>query len=664
MNIEKKSINALRFLSIDQVNKASSGHPGAPMGAASIIYLLFKKIMNHNPNNPYFLNRDRFILSIGHASALLYSILHLSGYKFSINDLQNFRQLNSITPGHPERDLELGIEVTTGPLGQGFANGVGMAISEKMMSEKYDNLIDHHIYGIVGDGDLQEGISSESASLAGTLGLGKIIYIYDSNGISIDGSNELAFTENVAERFRSYNWHVIENVDGNSLDQLEASIAISKDEINKPSLIIANTIIGFGSPNKAGTENAHGEPLGSEETELTKNNLGWNYKEFEVPKDVYDHMEEISSKGDNLEIKWNLELKNYKNTNPDKYKDLLQVKNSKLPLDWDKEINNLIKETNEPEATRASSGLAINAISNSLDNLIGGSADLTGSTNTLIKNSENFSRKDPLGKNIKFGVREHGMGGVINGISAYGSHRVFGGTFLVFSDYMRGSVRLSALSGLNSIWIFTHDSIGLGEDGPTHQPISQLMSLRSIPNLNVFRPADRRETILSWKYAILEKDKPSALIFSRQGLPDISTLSNLKIDSNTFSKGAYSVYKNTNDEPEIIFLSTGSELANTIQASKTFENDYSIRVVSMPCWELFDKQDKSYKENLLPKNTKHIISIEAGIGLGWQKYTQNNDSIISMETFGASAPGNKLIDYFGFSTDKIVERVKKIIRNK
>ena len=438
---------------------------------------------------------------------------------------------------------------------------------------------------------------------------------------------------------------------------------LSKDEINKPSLVIANTIIGFGSPNKAGTENAHGEPLGSEETELTKNNLGWNYKEFEVPKDVYDHMKEISSKGDNLEIKWNLELKNYKNTNPDKYKDLLQVKNSELPLDWDKEINNLIKETNEPEATRASSGLALNAISNSLDNLIGGSADLTGSTNTLIKNSENFSRKDPLGKNIKFGVREHGMGGVMNGISAYGSHRVFGGTFLVFSDYMRGSVRLSALSGLNSIWIFTHDSIGLGEDGPTHQPISQLMSLRSIPNLNVFRPADRRETILSWKYAILEKDKPSALIFSRQGLPDISTLSNLKIDSNIFSKGAYSVYKNTNDEPEIIFLSTGSELANTIQASKTFENDYSISVVSMPCWELFDKQDKSYKENLLPKNTKHIISIEAGIGLGWQKYTQNNDSIISIETFGASAPGNKLIDYFGFSTDKIIERVKKIIRN-
>ena len=661
MNIEEKCINALRFLSIDQVNKAASGHPGAPMGAAVIAYVLFKNIMNHNPDNPNFINRDRFILSIGHASALLYSVLHLSGYKFSLEDLKNFRQLGSITPGHPERDIDLGIEVTTGPLGQGFANGVGMAISEKMMAQKYSKLINHFIYGIVGDGDLQEGISSESASLAGTLGLGKLIYIYDSNGISIDGSNDLAFTENVAERFKSYNWHVIENINGNDIKSIQNAIEISKNEISKPSLIIADTTIGFGSPNKAGSESAHGEPLGEEETSLTRDNLGWDYGEFEVPEDVVKHMKQIITKGNILEKNWEEDAENFKSENPDQYNNFLQIKNNQYTENWDEELLDNIKNSNEPEATRASSGFAINLISNSLDNLIGGSADLTGSTNTLIKNSENFSKSTPNGKNIKFGVREHGMGGVMNGISAYGSHRVFGGTFLVFSDYMRASIRLSALSKLNSIWIFTHDSIGLGEDGPTHQPISQLMSLRSIPNLNVFRPADRRETLLSWRHALNEIDKPSALIFSRQSLPDISTITDSKIDSNTFSKGAFSVYDNSADDPEIILISTGSELSNTIEAAKNFDKNNSIRVISMPCWELFDQQDDKYQKNLIPEKTKHIISVEAGVGLGWQKYTRNNDSIISMETFGASAPGNKLIDYFGFSADKITDRVKKII---
>tara|TARA_X000001036_G_scaffold242737_2_gene226508 strand:+ start:33849 stop:35840 length:1992 start_codon:yes stop_codon:yes gene_type:complete len=661
MNIEEKCINALRFLSIDQVNKAASGHPGAPMGAAVIAYVLFKNIMNHNPDNPNFINRDRFILSIGHASALLYSVLHLSGYKFSLEDLKNFRQLGSITPGHPERDIDLGIEVTTGPLGQGFANGVGMAISEKMMAQKYSKLINHFIYGIVGDGDLQEGISSESASLAGTLGLGKLIYIYDSNGISIDGSNDLAFTENVAERFKSYNWHVIENINGNDIKSIQNAIEISKNELSKPSLIIADTTIGFGSPNKAGSESAHGEPLGEEETSLTRDNLGWDYGEFEVPEDVVKHMKQIITKGNILEKNWEKDAENFKSENPDQYNNFLQIKNNQYTENWDEELLNNIKNSNEPEATRASSGFAINLISNSLENLIGGSADLTGSTNTLIKNSENFSKSTPNGKNIKFGVREHGMGGVMNGISAYGSHRVFGGTFLVFSDYMRASIRLSALSKLNSIWIFTHDSIGLGEDGPTHQPISQLMSLRSIPNLNVFRPADRRETLLSWRHALNEIDKPSALIFSRQSLPDISTITDSKIDSNTFSKGAFSVYDNSADDPEIILISTGSELSNTIEAAKNFDKNNSIRVISMPCWELFDQQDDKYQKNLIPEKTKHIISVEAGVGLGWQKYTRNNDSIISMETFGASAPGNKLIDYFGFSADKITDRVKKII---
>tara|TARA_B100001996_G_scaffold106659_3_gene80427 strand:+ start:31478 stop:33466 length:1989 start_codon:yes stop_codon:yes gene_type:complete len=662
MNIEEKSINALRFLSIDQVNSANSGHPGAPMGAAPIAYTLFKKIMKHNPNNPKFYNRDRFILSIGHASALLYSVLYLSGYDFELNDLKKFRQFGSKTPGHPERDLSLGIEVTTGPLGQGFANGVGMAISEKMLSSKYKKIIDHYIYGIVGDGDLQEGIASEAASLAGTLGLGKIIYIYDSNNISIDGSNDLAFTENVGDRFRSYGWEVFEDIDGLNINELESTINKAKSNLNKPTLIIAKTTIGYGSPNKSGKESAHGEPLGEDETVLTRKNLNWEYSEFEVPQDVKLHMRESVEYGKDIESKWNSKYKDFKNQNPDLNKELEKILHGELDFDWDAKLLDSINEVNDAEATRASSGKSINLIKDFMPNLIGGSADLTGSTNTEIKDSSNFSKTNPEGRNIKFGVREHGMGGIMNGISAHGNYRVFGGTFLVFSDYMRGSVRLSALSNLNSIWIFTHDSIGLGEDGPTHQPISQLMSLRSIPNLNVFRPADKKETVFAWHTAINTKDKPSALILSRQALPDIESLSNNKLTNEDFSKGAYICYENTQDIPEIIFLSTGSEVSETIIAAKELSSNHKVRVVSMPCWELFDNQSEEFKNKIIPTETKNIISVEAGIGLGWQKYTKNNDSIISIESFGASAPGKELINSFGFSSDRIIEKTKIILR--
>jgi len=661
MNIEDKTINTLRFLSVDQVNRANSGHPGAPMGAAPIAYTLYKKIMKHNPGNPRFHNRDRFILSIGHASALLYSVLHLSGYDFSLEDLKNFRQFGSKTPGHPERDIDLGIEVTTGPLGQGFANGVGMAISEKMLSSKFNKIIDHNIYGIVGDGDLQEGIASEAASLAGTLGLGKIIYIYDSNGISIDGSNDLAFTENVGERFKSYGWEVFENINGLSINELEETIDKAKKNINQPTLIIANTTIGFGSPNKSGKESAHGEPLGEEETKLTRLNLNWEYSEFEIPKEVKTHMNEIKESGAKIETKWNTEYENFKSLNPALYKELDNILNNKMNKGWDSALLDSINEQNEPEATRASSGSAINIVKDLLPNLIGGSADLTGSTNTEIKESDNFSLNSPTGRNIKFGVREHGMGGIMNGISAHGNFRVFGGTFLVFSDYMRGSVRLSALSNLNSIWIFTHDSIGLGEDGPTHQPISQLMSLRSIPNLNVFRPADKKETLLAWQNAIKTNDKPTALILSRQALPDIESLSNIKLSEENFSKGAYICYQNTKDDPEILFLSTGSEVSETIIAAKKLASNHKVRVVSMPCWDLFDEQSEDYRNRIIPSKTKNIISVEAGIGLGWQKYTKNNENIISIESFGASAPGKELIDSFGFSSDRIIEKTKLIL---
>ncbi|MDC0252659.1 transketolase [Chloroflexi bacterium] len=662
MNIEEKAINTLRFLSVDQVNSANSGHPGAPMGAAPIAYTLFKKIMNHSPSNPRFHNRDRFILSIGHASALLYSVLHLTGYNFGINDLKKFRKFGSKTPGHPERDIDLGIEVTTGPLGQGFANGVGMAISEKMMSSKYKNIIDHYIYGIVGDGDLQEGISSEAASLAGTLGLGKLIYIYDSNGISIDGSNDLAFTENVGDRFKAYGWEVFENIDGLSVKQLEETINKAKSNLNQPTLIIAKTTIGYGSPNKSGKESSHGEPLGEDETKLARENLKWKYSEFEVPEDVLEHMNESILSGKKLEAEWNSEYKELKSKNPDMYDELDKLLNQKMSPNWDKSLLDSINNTNEPEATRASSGVSINLLKDHMPNLIGGSADLTGSTNTEIKGSKNFSKINPDGRNIKFGVREHGMGGIMNGISAHGNFRVFGGTFLVFSDYMRGSVRLSALSNLNSIWIFTHDSIGLGEDGPTHQPISQLMSLRGIPNLNVYRPADKKETLLSWHMAITTLDKPSALILSRQGLPDIESLSDNKLTLEYFSKGAYICYENTKDNPEIIFLSTGSEVSETITAAKHLSKSYKVRVVSMPCWDLFDNQTEDFKNKIIPPDTSKIISVEAGIGLGWQKYTRNNDNIISIESFGASGPGKELINSFGFSSDRIIEKTKLILR--
>lgn len=662
MNIEEKAINTLRFLSVDQVNSANSGHPGAPMGAAPIAYTLFKKIMNHSPSNPRFHNRDRFILSIGHASALLYSVLHLTGYNFGINDLKKFRKFGSKTPGHPERDIDLGIEVTTGPLGQGFANGVGMAISEKMMSSKYKNIIDHYIYGIVGDGDLQEGISSEAASLAGTLGLGKLVYIYDSNGISIDGSNDLAFTENVGDRFKAYGWEVFENIDGLSVKQLEETINKAKSNLNQPTLIIAKTTIGYGSPNKSGKESSHGEPLGEDETKLARENLKWKYSEFEVPEDVLEHMNESILSGKKLEAEWNSEYKELKSKNPDMYDELDKLLNQKMSPNWDKSLLDSINNTNEPEATRASSGVSINLLKDHMPNLIGGSADLTGSTNTEIKGSKNFSKINPDGRNIKFGVREHGMGGIMNGISAHGNFRVFGGTFLVFSDYMRGSVRLSALSNLNSIWIFTHDSIGLGEDGPTHQPISQLMSLRGIPNLNVYRPADKKETLLSWHMAITTLDKPSALILSRQGLPDIESLSDNKLTLEYFSKGAYICYENTKDNPEIIFLSTGSEVSETITAAKYLSKSYKVRVVSMPCWDLFDNQTEDFKNKIIPPDTSKIISVEAGIGLGWQKYTRNNDNIISIESFGASGPGKELINSFGFSSDRIIEKTKLILR--
>ncbi|MBR38680.1 MAG: transketolase, partial [Dehalococcoidia bacterium] len=582
IEIEKNCIDAIRFLSIDMVQKANSGHPGAPMSLAPLAFALWKDHLNFNPDDPEWVNRDRFILSAGHASALLYSMLHLTGYDLTIDDLKNFRQYGSKTPGHPENTITNGVEATTGPLGQGFSNGVGMAIAAKKLNT-YDNRFgNHNIYALVSDGDLMEGISSEAASLAGTLNLENIIYIYDSNKISIEGSTDKAFTENVKLRFESYNWDVIE-ID-NSENYIEISKGISEaKKSSNPSLVILKSKIGFGSPNKFNSEKAHGEALGEEEVELTRNNLNWNYEPFDIPNEIYSYFSEI--------------VENKKNN----YNLSEQSKLSYPELDIDDNwLNNVIKNA-PPDSisTRDASGKVLNAIASQTNLFFGGSADLAGSTKTLINSSASINSSDFSGLNMHYGVREHAMAAINNGISLYGPFIPYGGTFLIFSDYMRNSIRLSALSKLQVLYILTHDSIGLGEDGPTHQPISQLMSLRLIPNLNVYRPADYFETIYCYKKALELTNTPSSLILSRQSLPT------LEIENyDDIEKGAYILKKEIDgQEIDLILIGTGSEVSICLEASKKLKKEnVNVRVVSMPCWELFEQQSEEYKNKVLPKN--------------------------------------------------------------
>jgi transketolase len=663
-DIHQLSINTIRFLSVDAVQKANSGHPGMPMGCAPIAYQLYTKYMKHNPANPDWKNRDRFILSAGHGSMLLYSILHLCGYKISMDDLKNFRQFGSITPGHPEYGLAPGIETTTGPLGQGFANAVGMAIAQEYLGSLFNKdefkILDHFIYGICSDGDLMEGISHESASLAGHLKLGKLIFFYDDNGITIDGKTSLAFSEDIKKRFEAYNWQVLNIDDVNDLSQIDKAVESAQKEKHKPTLIITKTHIGFGSPNKQDSAASHGAPLGEGEVKLTKKNLGWDEnKFFYIPDAVADHFSRMKSSFNNYESEWNDLFESYKKKCPADAEKFFKVFNNDFGDEW---IKALPTFTNYAEnvPTRNASGSVINAIAKYLPTLIGGSADLEPSNNTYIKESEKFSAENRSGRNFHFGIREHGMGGILNGMALYGGVIPYGGTFLVFADYMRPSIRLASLSGVRPIYVFTHDSIGLGEDGPTHQPIEHLASLRAIPKVIVIRPADANETVEAWKFAIEHKGSPVALALTRQKVP---VLDRTKFASaENLSKGAY-VLVQSEKKSDVILMASGSEVSLAVEAFNLLQSEgINARVVSFPSWELFEAQSDEYKESVLPKTVKVRVSIEAGIKQGWEKYLGEYGEAISIEKFGASAPSEVLFKEYGFTKEAVVKKVKTSIK--
>ena len=659
-DLQTRAINAIRFLSADAVQQANSGHPGLPMGTAAIAYTLWTRHLKHNPRNPLWKGRDRFILSGGHGSMLLYSLLYLTGYDLTLADLKNFRQWNSQTPGHPEYGHTPGVEMTTGPLGQGFASGVGMAMAAAHLSATFDlpgfELINPNIYGIVTDGDLMEGVSAEAASLAGHLSLGQLIYFYDDNHVSIDGSTEIAFTENRAARFEAYNWHVQKVDDGNDVEAIDAAIRAAKND-SRPSLIICHTIIGFGAPNKQGTSKAHGEPLGEEELALAKENLDWPVEpKFYIPDDVLAHYREAVERGQRIETEWKDKLADYKRNYPDKGGELQRRLNGELLTGWDAELP-VFPADEKGIASRAASGKTINAIAARLPELIGGSADLEPSNKTWIAGSPAFQKDSPSGRNFHFGVREHAMGGMLNGMALFGGVIPYGGTFLVFSDYMKPAIRLAALSHLPVIYVFTHDSIGLGEDGPTHQPIEHLAMLRAIPNLTVIRPADANETVGAWKVAVSRRDGPTALILSRQNLPTLDRA--LVDDACELEKGAYLLSDFGDKEPELILMASGSEVALIYEAAARLAvKGVNVRAVSFPSWELFEQQDEAYRETLLPKKIQARVAVEAGASLGWERYAS---IVISLDHFGASAPAEILFEKFGFTIQNVIAKAQEAL---
>jgi len=657
------AINTLRFLAVDAIQKANSGHPGMPMGCAPIAYTLYKNFMNHNPKNPKWLNRDRFILSAGHGSMLLYGILHLCGYDITMDDLKNFRQWKSITPGHPEFGLTPGVETTTGPLGQGFANAVGMAIAEEHIAENFNKndikILDHFIYGICSDGDLMEGISHEAASIAGHLKLSNLIFLYDNNNISIDGSTSLTFSEDVEKRFDSYGWQTLKVSDVNDLDKLNSAITKAQKETDKPSLIICNTHIGFGSPNKQDTSGVHGSPLGEEEIKLTKKNLNWTEdKSFYVPEEVKNIFKDVLKKGKGKEEEWNKNFETYKNKYPKDAKLFLDLMKGNYDDKWKKHLP-FFSYGNKPIATRTSSGITLNAIAETLPALLGGSADLHPSTNTYLKVYGSMASDNYKARNIHYGIREHAMASILNGMAIYGGVIPFGATFLIFSDYMRPAIRLASLSKIRPIYVFTHDSIGLGEDGPTHQPIEHLAALRAIPNVIVIRPADANESVFAWQAAIEHKGSPVALILTRQNLPVLNRDKYAGADN--LLKGAY-ILKESENNLKIILMASGSEIELILSAAEKLEADeIGTRVVSFPSWELFEAQSEKYKESVLPKNIKARISVEAGVKQGWEKYVGESGASISIEGFGSSAPYNTIFENYGFTADNIYKTAKELI---
>ena len=653
--------NAIRFLSIDAVEKAKSGHPGAPMGMADIAYVLWKKFLKHNPCNPDWLNRDRFVLSNGHGSMLLYSLLHLTGYSVSINDLKNFRQLFSITPGHPECDITPGVETTTGPLGQGLANGVGMAIAEKSLAREFNKpdlkIIDHSTYVFAGDGCMMEGVSHESCSLAGTLGLNKLIVFYDMNKISIDGDTSLAYTEDIKKRFQSYDWNVIDNIDGHNFKSIEKSIRDAKKERTRPTLICMRTKIGYGSPNKEGTSSVHGAPLGPDETILTRQALNWPYKPFEIPKSIYKHWD-CKLSGKKFELEWNNLLKNYRKSYPNLYRELMRRRKLNLTKRVSNTLTGLSSKHSKPLATRKCSQIALESIGKFLPELIGGSADLKESNLTFWSGSKAISKKDFSGKYIHYGVREFAMSAINNGISLHGCFKVYASTFLIFSEYAKNAIRMSSLMHLPVIYIFTHDSVGLGEDGPTHQSVEQLNSLRLIPNMNVWRPADLHETAIAWKSALEQDSRPTSIVLSRQGLPQIERSVNQNI---LVQRGGYIVH-DSKKRAQAIIVSSGSELHICIDAAKKLKDEnIHVRVVSMPCIELFLSQPKSYRQKVLP-DIDNIMAVEAGVGDCWDKFVGKLGAKVVMSSFGLSAPGGEVLKHFGFSQNNIIKQLKNLIK--
>lgn len=664
--IEELSVNTIRTLAMDAVQKANSGHPGAPMGLAPAAYVLWQNHLRHNPKNPRWDNRDRFVLSAGHASMLQYALLHLTGYEqMSLDEIKNFRQWQSATPGHPENFETEGVEMATGPLGQGFATAVGMAIAEAQLNARFDQVVDHFTYVICSDGDLMEGISHEAASLAGHLGLGKLVYIFDDNKITIDGGTDISFTEDVGERFEAYGWHVQRVSDGTDLDAIDAAIEEAKEATARPSIIALRTVIGHGSPAKAGTSSVHGSPLGDDEILRTKEALGWPSKEaFFVPDEVREHMGQAADRGHTLESAWADRMESYADENPSKYKELTRRLAGTLPENWDADLPDFAPDE-KGMATRKSGGKVIERLFAALPELTGGSADLAGSTKTLFEDYGVFERGNRNGQNIHYGVREHAMFAAANGMNLHGGVRGFGATFLIFSDYMRPSLRLAALMKTPSIGVFTHDSIGLGEDGPTHQPIEQLASLRAMPNMTVLRPADANEVRECWKVAIENTTGPSVFALTRQAVPtqDRDALGSV----GDATRGAYiladtELNSGSDDAPDIILIGTGSEVGVCMDAFKKLRDEgVSARVVSMPSWEVFEAQDDLWKERVLPARVTRRVAVEAACGFGWERYVGRDGLIHGIDGFGKSAPAEVIFEKMGFTGDHVAKLAKSLL---
>ncbi|HAV23494.1 MAG TPA: transketolase [Bacteroidetes bacterium] len=658
--LDQLCINTLRFLAVDAVQKAKSGHPGMPMGAAAMAYVLWTRHLRHNPANPRWAGRDRFILSAGHGSMLLYGLLHLTGYDLSLDELKNFRQWRSKTPGHPEYHLTPGVETTTGPLGQGFANGVGMAIAQRALAARYNKpgypLLDYHVYAIVSDGDLMEGVASEAASLAGHLKLGNLVYLYDDNKISIDGPTSLAFTEEVGRRFTAYGWLVRTVENGNDTDLLHRAIMEARQQSDRPSLIMVRTHIGFGSPNKQDTSEAHGSPLGEDEVKLTKEKLGWDPgKSFVIPDEALAHFRRSVEKGAELESAWNADFEAYRTGFPDLASEFEAAGRGEFGDAW----RNALPTFTDPMATREASGKVLTAIAPHLPTLIGGSADLTPSNNTLVKGFGNFQATAPDGRYIRFGVREHAMGSILNGLALTEGIIPYGGTFLIFSEYMRPPIRLAALMGVRPIYVYTHDSIGLGEDGPTHQPVEQLASLRSIPNMTLIRPADANEVVVAWRMAIEHRSGPVALALTRQKVPLIDRVK--YAPAAHAERGAY-VLGETHPSPDMMIISSGSEVQYAIGAYEELAREQvRVRVVSMPSWEIFERQPKEYRETVFPKTVKKRLAVEAGVPMGWHKYVGDSGEIVGITTFGASAPYERIYKEYGLTTENVLARARAML---